>query len=106
MPHQGHEDESDQLKIAELKRKLAECEARLRDRTGQHLANHSLVKDFHTYRETKRAEADAKLVEFTLKHSAKQKLTPSDQQELEKLRRENKNLKLDCFRVQKMLLKA
>ncbi len=88
-----------------MKAKLLDYELKLREKTTKQLADHSLVRDFHTYREAKRAELEGKLLEFSLKHQAQAK-TPADQAQIEKLKRDNRNLKLDCFRVQKMLVKA
>lgn len=91
---------------------LKGLEARMRDKTGTVLANHRLVKEFHEYREYRRQEQDSILQQLTEQQRETQYkksllpaafLNPSDDHE--RLRIENKKLRLDCYRVQQMIIK-
>jgi hypothetical protein len=105
---------SNQNQITALQASLVDREHKLRQRTGTFLQEHHLIKDFHIYRESKKVEVAACIRSFREQHLFKRGLqsknnlswSASEEGELEKAKKENKQLKLDCFRLQKLLMKA
>jgi ferredoxin-NADP reductase len=87
----------------------------MRDKTAIVLSEHRLVKEFHEYREARRLEQQELLHQFQEQHrdslykrsllSGPANAWNIPAEDLERLRIQNKQLQLECFRVQQMILK-
>eukprot|EP00347_Sterkiella_histriomuscorum_P008852 403343494 len=93
------QERANKIRVQELEEKLRIYEKNLRKKTNSCLKNHSLVKDFHFYKNKLGEQLKEKLGLF------QQRELFSIQQEIERMRTDNKKLKLDHYRAQQMYMK-